>query len=262
MSLIRRSFLENVQRVLLAALLIVVLAVASLTAHVIWTWRQEVEALSPATSAAPVAAATVPTVAPVDGRPVQAPVTTSLPSTSTPALPHKIGIVVGHWQSDVGAVCPDGLTEVDINLDIAQRVVSTLNKAGYDAEILAEFSPELNGYQAGALVSIHTDSCNVPEATGFKVARVSSSMVPELEDRLVACLSERDGQATGLPFHENSITFDMTEYHAFFEIAPETPAAIIEIGFMDRDRRLLTKRQGRVASGIVDGIECFFEGLP
>jgi len=262
MSLIRRGFLENVQRVLLAALLIVVLAVASLTAHAIWTWRQEVEALSSETPAAPGADATVPTAAPVDGRPVEEPVTASPPSASTSVSPPKIGIVVGHWQSDVGAVCPDGLTEVDINRDIAERVVSALNKAGYEAEILAEFGPELNGYQAGALVSIHTDSCNVPEATGFKVARVSSSMVPEQEDRLVACLSERYGQATGLPFHENSITFDMTEYHAFFEIAPETPAAIIEIGFMDADRRLLTRRQDRVASGIVDGVECFFEGLP
>jgi N-acetylmuramoyl-L-alanine amidase len=262
MSLIRRGFLENVQRVLLAALLIVVLAVGSLVVHAIWTWRQEVEALSPATTVAPGAATSVPTAAPVDGRPVEAPAETPPSPDSTPVPPHKVGIVVGHWQSDVGAVCPDGLTEVDINLDIAQRVVSNLNKAGYAAEILAEFSPLLNGYQAGALVSIHTDSCNVPEATGFKVARVSSSMVPELEDRLVACLSERYSQATGLPFHENSITFDMTEYHAFFEIASETPAAIIEIGFMDHDRRLLTRRQERVASGIVDGVKCFFEGAP
>jgi N-acetylmuramoyl-L-alanine amidase len=257
MSLIRRGFLESVQRVLLAALLIVVLAVASLTAHAIWTWRHEVEALSPVTPGAPDVAPAVPTVAPADERPVEVPATASLPAPPTPVPRPKVGIVAGHWQSDVGAVCSDGLTEVGINLDIAQRVVSKLNREGYDAEILAEFSPELNGYLAAALVSIHTDSCNVPEATGFKVARVSSSMVPELEDRLVACLSDRYGQATGLSFHENSITFDMTEYHAFFEIAPETPAAIIEIGFMDRDRRLLTKRQERVASGIVDGIECF-----
>ena len=257
MSLIRRGFLENVQRVLLAALLIVVLAAASLTVHAIWTWRREVEALSLGTPVATGLAAAVPTAAPVDGRPVQAQATSSPSSIVTPVTPHKVGVVVGHWQSDAGAVCPDGLTEVDINLDIAQRVVSMLNRAGYDAEILAEFSPQLNGYRAGALVSIHADSCNVPEATGFKVARVSSSMVPQLEDRLVACLSERYGQATGLPFHENSITFDMTEYHAFFEIAADTPAAIIEIGFMAADRALLTRRPDLIARGIYEGIECF-----
>jgi N-acetylmuramoyl-L-alanine amidase len=159
----------------------------------------------------------------------------------------------------VGAVCPDGLTEVEINYQVAERVVHTLQGMGYDAEILAEFSPKLNGYRAAALVSIHADACNVPEASGFKVARVSSSLVPVLEDRLVACLSERYARRTGLSFHRNSITFDMTEYHAFYEIEPQTPAAIIETGFMAADRWLLTQRQDLVAQGIVDGLLCFLE---
>ena len=51
----------------------------------------------------------------------------------------------------------------------------------------------------------------------------------------------------------------MTEYHAFYEIEPQTPGAIIEIGFMAADRRLLTRRQDRVAQGIVDGLICFLE---
>jgi N-acetylmuramoyl-L-alanine amidase len=67
------------------------------------------------------------------------------------------------------------------------------------------------------------------------------------------------GQATGLDFHQYSITFDMTEYHAFYEIAPDTPGAIIEMGFLGADRRLLTQRQDRVAKGIVNGIECFLD---
>jgi N-acetylmuramoyl-L-alanine amidase len=49
----------------------------------------------------------------------------------------------------------------------------------------------------------------------------------------------------------------MTEYHAFYEIEPQTPAAIIETGFMDADRRLLTKHPDRIAQGIVDGLLCF-----
>jgi len=157
-------------------------------------------------------------------------------------------------------MCDDGLKEVEINLAVAQRVISLLSQSGFDAEILAEFSPLLDDYQAAALVSIHADSCNVPEATGFKVARVSASVVPDLEDRLVACLIEKYSEATGLQFHRNSITYDMTEYHAFYEIAPETAAAIIEIGFMGADRQLLTKEQDRVAQGIVNGIKCFISG--
>ena len=49
----------------------------------------------------------------------------------------------------------------------------------------------------------------------------------------------------------------MTKYHAFYEIAPETPAAIIETGFMNLDRAVLTKRADSVAKGIVDGLVCF-----
>ncbi|MDY7040057.1 MAG: N-acetylmuramoyl-L-alanine amidase [Chloroflexota bacterium] len=174
----------------------------------------------------------------------------------------RVGIVAGHWQYDSGAVCPDGLTEVEINVDVARRVVAILLEVGYDAEVLAEFSPDLEGYQADALVSIHADSCNIPEASGFKVARVSYSAVPEEEDRLVECLRKEYERITGLYFHEDSITFDMREYHAFYEIAPETPAAIIETGFMDADRDLLTERPHLVAEGIAEGIICFLEGPP
>lgn len=262
MSLIRRDFIWNVQRVLLAALLIVSLAVVSVGVRLYVRVRQA--ANPPPAPTDTLAAAALPTAAPA-GTPD--PTSTSLPPppdpSATPAPANeglrRVGIVVGHWQHDVGAVCPDGLTEVEINLQVAERAVSLLRDKGYEVDMLAEFSPVLSGYQAAALVSIHADSCNVPEASGFKVARVSSSTVPALEDQLVACLSEHYGQVTGLPFHRNSITFDMTEYHAFYEIEPRTPAAIIEIGFMDADRRLLTKRQDRVAQGIVDGLLCFLE---
>ena len=168
--------------------------------------------------------------------------------------------MAGHWRSDSGAVCPDGLQEVTINLDVASRVVAILQYEGYDAEILPEFSDKLEGYEADAFVSIHADSCDVPEASGFKVARVASSAIPEEEDRLVACLIREYGEATGLYFHKNSITYDMTKYHAFNEIASKTPGAIIEIGFMGADRELLTEHSYEVAQGIARGIACFLEG--
>ncbi len=182
------------------------------------------------------------------------------PSPSPTAGPQRVGIVAGHWQSDSGAICPDGLQEVTINLDIASRVVAILQTQGYDAQLLAEFSDRLEGYKADAFVSIHTDSCDVPEASGFKVARVAASAIPTEEDRLVSCLIREYGRATGLRFHENSITFDMTDYHAFREIDPTTPGAIIELGFMAADRQLLTERSDLVAQGIAQGILCFLTG--
>jgi N-acetylmuramoyl-L-alanine amidase len=179
--------------------------------------------------------------------------------TPTPG-PYRVGIVAGHWKSDSGAICPDGLQEVTINLDIASRVVAILQYEGYEAELLAEFSEKLEGYQADAFVSIHADSCNIPEASGFKVARVAASAIPEKEDRLVSCLIQEYGEATGLAFHENSITYDMTVYHAFNEIDPRTPGAIIELGFLGADRDLLIDQAYEVAQGVARGIACFVEG--
>jgi N-acetylmuramoyl-L-alanine amidase len=171
----------------------------------------------------------------------------------------KIGIVAGHWRSDSGAVCPDGLQEVKVNLDIASRVVAILQDKGYRVELLPEFSEKLDGYRADVFVSIHADSCEAKGASGFKVARVVSSAIPEEEDRLVRCLVKEYGQGTGLRLHKNSITFDMTAYHAFWEIDPGTPGAIIELGFLGADRELLTKRSSAVAQAVASGILCFLE---
>jgi len=197
-------------------------------------------------------------------RPTQTPPPTQTSESSLIPSPtprrFKVGIVAGHWQSDSGAVCDDGLEEVTINLDVASRVVAILQYEGYDAQLLPEYADELDGYKADAFVSIHADSCNVPGATGFKVARVAASAIPGTEDRLVSCLIKEYGQTTGLPFHKNSITYDMTAYHAFGEIDPQTPAAIIELGFMGADRKLLTEHSYEVARGVARGIVCFLEG--
>ena len=173
--------------------------------------------------------------------------------------PKRVGIVSGHRGYDPGAICSDGLTEAEINFAVAQRVVALLERMGYTVDLLDEFDERLEGYQADALLSIHADSCDVPGASGFKVARVAHSAVPEVEDRLVECLRQEYAAATGLFYHAHSITFDMTEYHAFYEIDPETPGAIIEMGFMIEDRYLLLFQQGRIATGIAEGIVCFLE---
>jgi len=181
------------------------------------------------------------------------------PTLSGQPAPLPIGIVAGHWGNDSGAVCDGWLQEVDINLAVAQRVVNTLSALGYETDLLEEFDPRLDGYRARLLVSIHSDACLYPEASGFKVARVADSAVPELEDRLVACLVDRYQARTGLAFHEGSITADMTHYHTFYEIDPATPGAIIEIGFMLADRDLLLRHQDLVAQGIIEGILCFLQ---
>jgi N-acetylmuramoyl-L-alanine amidase len=183
------------------------------------------------------------------------------PTITARAVP-RIGIVAGHSGNDSGAVCPDalgGYREVNINLSIASLVKEALVSAGYDVDLLAEFDPRLNGYTAQALISIHADSCEYinDQATGFKVSSAISTKYPEQAARLTSCLRTRYAEATGLQFHSGSVTDDMTKYHAFNEINKDTPAAIIETGFMNLDREILTQKQDVIANGITSGILCF-----
>lgn len=171
-------------------------------------------------------------------------------------VPAIIGIVAGHTGNDSGAVCPDGLTEVSINQQVAAYVQQYLKENKINAEIFKEFDDHLSGFRGLALISIHTDSCEFvnDQATGFKVA--SSTSNPQRSVRLTSCMRTRYAQATGLPLH-NSVTVDMTSYHVFDQIDTDTPALIIEVGFMNLDRQLLTKHADLVARGITNGILCF-----
>jgi N-acetylmuramoyl-L-alanine amidase len=179
--------------------------------------------------------------------------------TLTPRPYLRIGVVAGHWGNDSGAVCPDGQTEVDVNLDIATRVRESLLGMGYEVDLLKEFDPRLTGYRASVLVSVHADSCEYvnDQARGYKVSAAVSSFYPENAARLTNCLRTRYGEETELPYHPGSITADMTSYHAFDEIHNETTAAIIEAGFLNLDRQILTEQPEVVANGITRGILCF-----
>ncbi len=166
----------------------------------------------------------------------------------------RIGIVSGHWGHDSGAVCDNGTTEQQVNLTISTLVQQKLSAYGYQVDLLQEFDPRLTGYKAALLLSIHNDSCVFinDQATGFKVAAALANRDPNLSDRLVACIRDRYGHITGLPFHD-SVTDDMTQYHAFQELNPSTTAAIIETGFLFKDYDILTSHPDVIADGIVAG---------
>lgn len=187
--------------------------------------------------------------------------------TAIPDLP-RIGLVAGHSgpQNDPGTVCPDGLTEASVNMDIATRVKAGLEASSFHVDLLNEFDDRLVQYQALAVVSIHNDSCAFidadPPATGFKVAGAVNGGAPDKSARLVACLTDRYPKQTGMTFHAGSITRDMTEYHSFSEVASSTPVAIIETGFLNLDRKILTEEPYRVAQGVIDGILCYVLNQP
>jgi N-acetylmuramoyl-L-alanine amidase len=182
----------------------------------------------------------------------------------TPLPQLRIGIVAGHNGNDSGAVCTDengqvNLTEAEVNLEIANLVKESLVAQGFQVDLLNEFDTRLNGYRAVALVSIHNDSCEYinDQATGFKVASSLETRDVNRAQRLTACLVDRYQRITSLTFHASSITRDMTEYHAFSEIDPNTITAIIETGFLNLDREILTHETSRVAEGVTQGILCF-----
>ncbi len=183
----------------------------------------------------------------------------------------RIGVVSGHMGihpdtgiDDPGAVCADGLTEAEVNREIAELVVRGLQAIGMEADLLEEFDDRLVGYRAVALISIHADTCTYidDQATGYKVTSVIDNAVPDRSQRLEACVIDRYGRASGLDFKPGSLTRDMTEYHTFYEVHSQTPAVIIETGFLYLDRDFLTQKPEVAASGLVNGILCYVNNEP
>jgi N-acetylmuramoyl-L-alanine amidase len=174
-----------------------------------------------------------------------------------------IGIVSGHsgpsWkQNDSGAVCDDGLTEESINFDIATKVVAELRQRGFTVLLLDEFDPRLNGLEALALVSIHSNECTDygEDVSGFLVGNTAAFPDAPGSAQLADCIGRHYAEATGLPRRAGQ-TLHMTDYHRFDEVRTQIPAVVIELGFMLNDRDILTNQQDTVARGLIEGISCF-----
>jgi N-acetylmuramoyl-L-alanine amidase len=176
------------------------------------------------------------------------------------AFDRTVYLISGHAGHDSGAVCTgaDGavfLTEADVNATVADLTRRRLRRAGADVIILEEFDRRLDGLSADVLLSIHADSCI--EASGYKAAHHANSPIAGVEARLLDCIDDRYAGDTNLNSHPNTVTHDMTSYHAFSRIAPDTPAVILETGFLGGDQELLTENPDLVAKGIADSILCF-----
>lgn len=177
----------------------------------------------------------------------------------------QVAIISGHAGNDSGAICEDAdgsptIEEADVNAAVARLTAERLRKAGADVEILDEYDPRLKGLRADVLLSIHSDSCI--DASGYKSSRYVDSKIPLDADRLVNCVNMSYATVTGLSENVDTITEDMTSYHAFRRIDPQTPAAILELGFLGGDNDLLANQQPLLAQGVADGLLCFLDGGP
>ncbi len=194
-----------------------------------------------------------------------------------PSGPRRVGIQAGHWKTEeappaLGRILTqtgtnwEGLSEWELNLDIAERVAALLREKGLAVDVLPTTVPP--GYLADAFVALHADGDGTGEKSGYKIAH-SNRRTP-FEDRLVADLRDEYQAATRLDFDAAGITRDMTGYYAFawsrvrYAAAPHTPSAILEMGFLsnDRDRALMTARADEVAGGIANGILRFLDESP
>lgn len=178
--------------------------------------------------------------------------------------PAKIGLVAGHLGYDAGAVCLDAngditLTEAELNHKTMILVQQKLEGLKYSVEIFQEFDEGLKDFSGDALISIHADSCEFinEAATGFKVDAAQSKNLDNASDELATCMANEYKDTTGLFYHFASVTSDMREYHAFSEVNQNTPAVVIETGFLNLDYSLLVDHTDLVADGIVNGINCF-----
>ena len=225
--------------------------------------------------------------APPGGVIVQGPGATAGPSAigtfrvpipkNVPTGPRRVAIQAGHWKSDeapdelrrlipqTGAAW-EGVTEVEINLDIAQRVSVILNSKGIAVDVLPTTIPV--GYVADAFVALHADSDGVGENSGFKMAH--GARRGPYEDALLNDIKDAYGAATGLDYDARHVTRNMTGYFGFswtrfqHAVAPHTPAVILEMGYVssDDDRALMVDRADLVANSIADGIMKFLTDTP
>jgi N-acetylmuramoyl-L-alanine amidase len=160
----------------------------------------------------------------------------------------------------------DDVREVDIDLDIAQRVVAILDRQGIIAELLQVNVPP--GYLADAVVALHADSDGVGDRSGYKLAH-SARRTPA-EEALLSSIDSAYGMATGLDYDDAGISAAMRGYYLFnwtryqHALSPYTPGVILEMGYVSSadDRRLMLDDPDRVAAGIAKGITDFLNATP
>ncbi len=230
------------------------LVITAVTTATIFTWWQGPEFLSAdVRDDLSIALATATN----QGMMVQA---TALPVT--PNWLKRVGIISGHRgpENDPGAVCDDGLTEAEINLAVAQRVVRNLQARGYTVDLLDEFDPRLADYRAEALISIHANTCRDygEVVSGYLISTADARSGSGNDQLLVECVAAKYEDSAQL-LRRYGLTRDVTDYHVFREIHPRTPGAIIELGFMLADRAILTQQPDLLADGITQGILCYLE---
>lgn len=226
----------------------------------------EVAVAAPAPTSTPPPTATAP--------PPTATPTLPTPNSPTPDLnrPPRVGLQVGHWRIEEH---PDeqarlrkfsgtyyrGYDEWELNIVIARATQALLEAEGVTVDLLPAVVPI--GYEADAFLSIHVDGVTGPTAEtrrGWKVA--TPFRASRASEGLAGALAAAYPAVTGLPSDNEEASINLRAYYAFaayrywHSIAPTTPAAIVEVGFMTHpaDRKLILEQPELLAEGLARGV--------
>lgn len=191
-----------------------------------------------------------------------------------PPGPKRVGLQAGHWLTyDIPAelrglgpgTTAGGKAEWEVNLDIAERTAALLRASGVEVDVLPTTLPV--EYKAHAFLSIHADGDDSGARQGYKLGRAAWSATPEADDRLMASIADTYAEMTHMPVDPVGASRRMTAYYAFnsrrycHAIAPGTPSAIIEAGYLTSavDRQILVYDPDAAARGIAKGILRFLD---
>lgn len=202
--------------------------------------------------------------------PTPIPTATPFP-TPTPrpeGTPPRVGIQVGHLRSNElpdelarlrtsSGAFAGGISEVQVNEDVANRVAALLRARGIVVDVLPATVPP--GYDADAFVALHADGSPSTRSRGFKLA--TPWRTSQAGADLMEALRLEYGAATRL-LEDGAITVNMRGYYAFawtrhtHAITRTTPAVILEMGFLTNptDREFMTRRADVVVAGVANGI--------
>ena len=205
----------------------------------------------------------------------------SEPRATTPRAPIRgvdapwlVGLQIGHLdavnlppelarlRTSTGAHAA-GIAEAEVNHAIASRAAALLEAHAIEVVLLPATIPPL--FDADAFIALHADGNTRPDPRGFKVA--PPWLASPASRQLAAALQEHYAHATGLPHDLNGVTYNMRGYYAFSSyryrhaIAPTTPAAILEMGYLSNpaDRAFLLEQPELAAQGIAAGVLAFLD---
>ena len=174
-------------------------------------------------------------------------------------------IDAGHGGNDSGCFVGD-VMEKNINLSIAELVRDELETSGYEVVMSRDMDiyvakedrvNSANSINADVYISIHQNSSDVKSVSGMEVWYDGTDTRRDSK-RLALLVSRQTAQSTGAV--EREVRGD-----AGFHVTGSTqmPACLIETGFLSNkeERAKLTSQeyQEKVASGIVQGIESYFD---